>query len=87
MEEGDHQHSGHFQPVDLSLPVTIVFCAEHVYPHVGLEAAGSIISAIEVGMFGLFAGSSTDSLVTHASKDVALAWTKNKNQTKYFIST
>ena len=80
VEDSDHYHSRYFWPAILSAPVNFPFFARNVYPYIGREAAGLIISAIEVGLFRLSASRSTDSQVTHASKHVTSAWPKKKKK-------
>jgi hypothetical protein len=63
-------------PVLLVRPVSVVIYSCEADPHVGLEAAHLESSAVEVGLFTLFAGRPTESSVTHALKDRIFAWPK-----------
>lgn len=79
---GVRQHSWYFWPVFLIRPVGVVIYAGKADPHVGLEAACLISSAVEVGLLVLLAGGPTEASVTHALEDRIFAWPINKTKQK-----
>lgn len=76
---GVRQHSWYFWPVFLIGPVGVIYTGK-ADPHVGLEAACLISSAVEVGLLVLLAGRPTEASVTHALKDGIFAWPTNKKK-------
>lgn len=77
---GVHWHSRYFWPVFVIRPVGVLIDAGKADPHVGLEAARLKISAVEVGLFILFAGRPTETSVTQAMKDRTFAWPRKKKK-------
>lgn len=61
-------------------PGGVVFYTGKADPHVGLEAARLISSAVEVRMLILSAGRPTETSVTHALKDRIFAWPKKRGK-------
>lgn len=80
------QHSWYFWPVFLIRPIGVVVYAGKVDPHVGLEAACLISSAVEVGLLILLADGPTEASVTHALEDSIFAWPINKTKKMMIIN-